>query len=108
VQSTKILEEQGFAEIAQGQGLDCFCEIDQLSGEGLALCREEVNEPIIDSNGDEVDGWCYVDTTTPPVVANETLTSHCSANGTGRVLRFVGEGEVQSNATLFYHCTNES
>ena len=107
-QSTKILEEQGFADVAQGQGLDCFCEIDQLSGESLALCREEVHEPIIDSNGDEVDGWCYVDTATPPVVANETLTSHCSANGTGRVLRFVGEGEVQSNATLFYHCTNES
>lgn len=99
-----LLQDSNFAEVAQYQQLDCFCRIEQLHGEEQKLCREQIAEPIVTSEG-QADGWCYIDATSAPVLGNPQLAAHCP-DTQERVLRFVGAGEIQDNATLFLHCTD--
>ena len=58
-------------------------------------------------NGNEVDGWCYVDAAASPPVGNAEVVAKCPDNEK-RILRFVGQGAAQSGATLFISCETEA
>lgn len=85
-------------------GLDCFCEIDQLAGEELRVCQQEL---VPEMNGETVDGWCYIDAMTFPRTGNDALVAHCSETER-RTLRFVGEAEPVIGSTVFISCHESS
>src|SRR5690606_17905187 len=85
---------------------DCFCEIEQLSGEPLTACQNDVSTaPEVD--GSPIDWWCYIDHDNVPTLGNEKLVEHC-ASGERRTIRFVGAGEPQDGALAFVMCQTES
>jgi hypothetical protein len=91
--------------ISQHANWDCFCEIPQLAGDELTACQADTNRiPML--NGEEVNGWCYVDATTTPQTGNEELVARC-ADTEKRMIRFAGKGEVQPDATMFIMCSGE-
>jgi hypothetical protein len=53
--------------------------------------------------GSQVNGWCYVDAMTTPPTGNPEIVSSCPDNEQ-RIMRFVGEGQAISGATLFLAC----
>jgi hypothetical protein len=85
---------------AQSSVVSCFCEIDQLAGDDLTVCQEEITPEAVSS---DVDGWCYIDAGTFPKTGNEELVSHCPS-GQRRTLRFVGDGEPVIGSTVFISC----
>jgi len=85
---------------------DCFCEIAQTAGTQRNACQNDVNNPPLD-NGQPVNGWCYVDSTTTPPTGNAEIVAKCPENEK-RIIRFVGEGEAQTGATLFITCTGDT
>jgi len=92
-------------DAAQTQGLDCFCQIEQLRGEARQACTEE-EESLFSVDGSQVDGWCYIDHSTFPTVGdNSGLVDHCPS-GQKRAIRFVGEGEPVVNSVSFITCDN--
>ena len=88
---------------SQALGLDCFCVIDQLEGDALAVCQNVLGDVLATGDGAPVDGWCYVDATTVPPTGNPQLVSHCPATQE-RTIRFVGDGEVANDGVLFIRC----
>jgi hypothetical protein len=92
--------------VAKNAGWNCYCEIDQLTGDGLKACQTDLNPaPIINGN-EAVDGWCYIDATTSPPTGDPQLVEKCPATEK-RLIRFVGNGEAQAGATLFITCSGE-
>jgi hypothetical protein len=92
--------------LAAKSGWDCFCEIPQSTGAELVACQQDPSPyPMV--NGDEVDGWCYVDANVSPAVGNPEIVAKCPDNEK-RNLRFLGQGEAQSGATLFISCHTEA
>lgn len=87
------------------EGLDCFCEIVQLSGEELEACQEQPSETI-SVNSQPVDGWCYVDGATVPPIGHSDNVASCPANQK-RKIKFVGQGQGVIGSTLFITCTGE-
>jgi hypothetical protein len=87
-------------------GWDCFCEIQQLTGEALQVCQNDgtTDSPMV--GGQIVDGWCYVDATTAPPTGNPDIVASCPETEQ-RIIRFVGDGKGQPGATLFITCTGE-
>lgn len=68
----------------------CVCEVKQLTASdmpGLTACKQEIKNPVLDSAGKPVNGYCYVDvedgTSNPEVLAN-------CASSQRRAIRFVG------------------
>jgi hypothetical protein len=88
-----ILEDEN----AEAAGWDCFCEIPQLKGDALSACRNDTDLELLESS--EGGGWCYVDAAT----GNADLVKTCPVTER-RMIRFVGEGEVQPSATAFITC----
>lgn len=86
------------------QGWNCFCEITQTTGNALSACQNEVNEPVVDTDGNAAHGWCYVDATTN--TGNPELVAGCAENER-RLIRFVGDGNAQPGATLLITCSGE-
>jgi hypothetical protein len=76
-----------------GQGLTCFCEINQASGPALMDCQ---NSAAPTSNG-----WCYVDASEGAGAAQ--LVAHCPAGGQHEI-RFVGAGAPGAGAVDFLAC----
>ncbi|MEZ4438839.1 MAG: hypothetical protein R3B72_07105 [Polyangiaceae bacterium] len=78
-------------------GTSCFCELEQLDGRALQICRD-------DASADEaqlpVDGWCYVDAEVEPPVGNPAVVAACPA-GDRRQLRFVGEAIETGPSFIF-------
>jgi hypothetical protein len=91
--------------VSQAAGWNCFCEIEQTSGDALRACQNDGDDDVTDSSGSQVDGWCYVDATTVPVTGNPALVETCPATQERRV-RFVGGGESLPGATLFITCSS--
>jgi hypothetical protein len=87
--------------------LDCYCEIDQLAGEGLTACQEQEEEDVALASGEEVSGWCYVDATSFPPVGNEALVAQCAPNQE-RIIRTVGDGQLVPGARMFVTCQSEN
>jgi hypothetical protein len=90
--------------IASASGWDCFCEITQTSSTAQTACQNDENDPPVLKNGQEVDGWCYVDATTTPPTGNVKIVDKCPATEK-RIVRFVGKGAAQPGATLFITCS---
>jgi hypothetical protein len=89
-------------ENAESEGWDCFCEIPQLTGDALTACRTEADgSPALASL--EEGGWCYVDAATD----NADLVASCPSTER-RMIRFIGDGEVQPSATAFITCSVEA
>ena len=80
-----------------GADLDCFCQVDQLGGDELAVCLDDPSDdPKLSQQ--PVDGWCYVD----HARGGDTLPDQCS-----QTIRLVGAGEPENKARLFITCANE-
>lgn len=88
--------------LAATAGWDCFCEIEQLSGDELSECQNNPDDTAVAG----LDGWCYVDATTAPPTGNPDIVASCPETEK-RIIRFVGEGKGQPGATLFITCTGE-
>src|SRR5690606_12276668 len=86
-------------------GWNCFCEIKQLEGNGqgepLNICQNDPGENL------GIDGWCYVDAATVPPTGNSEIVASCPPTEQ-RIIRFVGEGQGSTGATLFITCSGES
>jgi hypothetical protein len=55
-------------------------------------------------SGQPVNGWCYVDASTVPATGNAEIVKSCPDNEK-RMIRFVGDGEAATGATLFITCS---
>jgi hypothetical protein len=84
------------------KGADCFCEIDQLSGDDLLSCQHDTSVVPANASGEHLDGWCYVDQTT----GAPSLVDGCAA-GEKYKLRFVGAGQPASDAVTFITCAGD-
>ncbi|MBK8258981.1 MAG: hypothetical protein IPK82_40765 [Polyangiaceae bacterium] len=86
---------------------DCFCEIPQLTGtepgQPLYLCQNDLNEYPLDENGEQINGYCYLDAMSEPKVGNPDLLNTCPSTEK-RMLRFVGKGHPRPNSVLFLAC----
>ncbi len=89
-------------------GIDgaCFCEIEQTRDIDLDACQTVVQEPVTNKDNQAVDGWCYIDATTVPATGNRELVKNCPATQK-RIIRFVGEAQGATGATLFITCSGE-
>ncbi|MEM6790135.1 MAG: hypothetical protein AAF715_21625 [Myxococcota bacterium] len=86
---------------------NCFCEIEQLTGDDGAGCKSDVSSaPVNPTTGEAVHGWCYVDAATVPKTGDPRLVSDCPATQQ-RLIRFVNEGRGESGAKLFIACSGE-
>ncbi len=87
-------------------GWNCFCEIPQTLGVDLEACQSDVSDTPVNSQGDAVHGWCYVDATTVPPTGNPEIVANCPETEK-RIIRFVGNGKGGTGATLFITCSGE-
>jgi hypothetical protein len=85
---------------------NCFCEIEQTQGAERDACQNDVSNPPL-ASGQPVSGWCYVDATTVPATGNVDIVKSCPDNEK-RIIRFVGDGEAATGATLFITCSGDS
>jgi hypothetical protein len=92
--------------IAETSAWNCFCEITQVTGDNLTACQEKIENPPLNSAGEEVNGWCYVDATTSPPTGNVEIVADCPETER-RIIRFVGEGGAKAGATIFITCSGE-
>ncbi|MCC6553944.1 MAG: hypothetical protein IT372_13115 [Polyangiaceae bacterium] len=100
--------------LAKASGWDCVCEVVQIPNKSDAIddaaekeaCQQSTAEPVLTANGEEVNGWCYIDATTSPPTGNPDIVADCPATEQ-RIIRFVGKGEAQAGATLFITCSGE-
>jgi hypothetical protein len=82
-----------------------FCEIVQFpAGMSRQTCQNTV-DAMLPSSG--VDGWCYIDAASTPPVGNSAIVASCPTNDQ-RLIRFVGQGAVQTGATAFITCSGDT
>ena len=104
-----ITEEHRAAEdIAAARGITwtCSCEVTQLVGAPSDTCRDDPTSPSLDSMGDPINGFCYIDAAAQPPVGAPEIVSQCP-DAKGRALRFVGDPAVAPGATLLMVCAEE-
>jgi hypothetical protein len=83
---------------------DCFCEIPQLASEELSACQfEAADPPVVD--GEQVNGWCYIDATSVPAVGSPELVPEACASTERRLVRLVGNAKPRPGSTLFIMCS---
>jgi Tfp pilus assembly protein PilW len=73
----------------------CVCEVKQLTasdGAALTACKQEIKNPVLDSAGQPVNGYCYVDA--DDASSNPEIVGHCSSFQK-RAIRFVGRPATQ-------------
>jgi hypothetical protein len=92
--------------LTEAAGLDCFCEIKQLSGDALHACQYDPRRAPLTSSGETADGFCYIDATAVPPTGDPSLVDRCAATEQ-RKIRFVGAGEQLPGSTLFITCSGE-
>ncbi|MBK8940363.1 MAG: hypothetical protein IPM79_22790 [Polyangiaceae bacterium] len=82
---------------------DCFCEIEQLqTGDAKTECLNNADPDA----GAQGDGWCYIDAASVPPVGDPALVASCPADEQ-RLVRFVGQGDPKTGATVFVTCSGE-
>ena len=75
-----------------------FCALEQLSGDTLSACKQDVEEP------DGVSGWCYLSADLGATTGNPELVADCP-EGQKRRVRFIGMGPLpRDGAELFLFC----
>ncbi len=87
---------------AAAEGLDCFCMVDQLAGDELEACREQVGDEVLVS-GEPVHGWCYLDWRN----GVDALLEACPADKP-HTIRLVGDGQPMVGAKHFITCAAEN
>ncbi len=73
----------------------CVCEVKQLTASdaaALTACKQDIKTPVLDSAGQPVNGYCYVDAEEP--ASNPEVVTHCSPFQK-RAIRFVGRPATQ-------------
>ena len=88
----------------------CVCEIKQLTADdaaGLAACTKDAISPLLDSNHQAVNGYCYVDPG-KNTSANPELVKDCAA-GEKRAMRVVGSPAAQrpDDISVVIICSSE-
>lgn len=78
----------------QESELDCFCEVQQLTGDALTTCQNDLDP-------EAADGWCYTDAN----VGNPELVEMCTAQP--RIIRLMGEVQPRPDARHFITCAQE-
>jgi hypothetical protein len=102
-------------QVVTEAGLTCLCEIEQLSNTdengkatgNLDACQDNTAEVPLNSAGDPVHGWCYIDATTTPATGNPELVKACPETEK-RNLRLVGNGDSAPGAAVFVTCGDAS
>jgi len=75
-----------------------FCALEQLSGEALVACKQDVEEPS------GVSGWCYLSAELGAFTGNPELVADCPETEKRRV-RFIGMGTLpRDGGQLFLFC----
>jgi hypothetical protein len=92
--------------LAEAAGWNCFCEILQAADDSLTACQQDEADPPLNDSGQAVHGWCYIDATRQPPVGNSNLVASCPETEK-RIIRFVGDGQGVTGATLFITCSGE-
>jgi hypothetical protein len=87
----------------EGAQWNCFCEVEQLKGDGKTKCEQDEVDP---KDPQHYSGWCYIDATTSPRIGNPKLVNDCPETEK-RIVRFIGDGEAQTGATMFITCSGE-
>lgn len=105
-QSAPAVQAAKQDELAETAGWNCFCQIDQLQGGNRDACQNDASDAPVNGDGEAVNGWCYVDAATVPRTGNPEIVADCPATEQ-RIIRFVGEGQGASGATLFITCSGE-
>jgi hypothetical protein len=82
----------------------CFCEIPQLGGQDLSACQNEKADPIV-VDGDQVNGWCYIDANAVPAIGSKELVPETCSSEEKRLIRFVGTAKARPGSELFIMCT---
>jgi len=86
-------------------GWDCFCELEQASGDELFACQNDPSDrPQV--NGVDVNRWCYVDASSFPPLGNPEILASCPDNEK-RNIRFLGSGAPKNNSTVFMSCIDQ-
>ena len=85
-------------------GADCFCEIPQLAGDELSACQNEKADPLV-VDGEQVDGWCYIDATSLPPVGSPELVPESCVSTERRLVRLVGKAKARPGSTLVIMCS---
>ena len=85
-------------------GYNCFCEIDQASGDELNACQTDPSRELETLGSTEANGWCYIDATEGHKTGNPALVENCAATQK-RKIRFVGAAQQLPNSTQFITCS---
>ncbi|MFO0589120.1 MAG: hypothetical protein U0441_16330 [Polyangiaceae bacterium] len=83
---------------------NCFCEIPQLSGAELTSCQNDKDDPQV-VDGQQVNGWCYIDATAIPAVGSKELVPESCTEAEKRLIRFVGTAKARPGSDMFIMCT---
>jgi len=93
--------ENGIVEASD----NCFCEVPQLQGDELTACQNDTADPIV-IDGDQVDGFCYVDDSSVPKVGNPDLVPDSCTATERRLIRLVGNAKARPGSSLFIMCSD--
>lgn len=90
--------------------LDCFCAVEQLEPlQGpdwdTPPCQNDLSDAPVDSHGEALDGFCYVDPGRG--LGDAALVGACPEDQQ-RILRFVGAGASDPSSTVYLSCTSDS
>jgi hypothetical protein len=90
----------------QSTGWNCFCEVSQLTGVQGSTCQDDASAIPVDTGGNPLQGFCYVDSTVSPPLGDTVLTEGCIATER-RLLRFVGPDLPAAGASIYAVCADE-
>jgi hypothetical protein len=82
---------------------DCFCEVPQLGGKELSACQVDKSDPLV-VDGQQANGWCYVDATSTPPVGSPALVPDSCPSTERRLVRLVGNAKAKPGSTLVITC----
>lgn len=90
--------------------LDCFCAVEQIeplhgSDWDTMPCQNDLSEAPVDSQGEALDGFCYVDPARG--LGDAALVGACPEDQK-RILRFVGAGVPDPSGAVYLSCTSDS
>ncbi|MBK8253793.1 MAG: hypothetical protein IPK82_14150 [Polyangiaceae bacterium] len=86
------------------EGASCFCEVPQLEGAELTACQNENADPLV-VDGEQVNGFCYIDATAVPPVGSPELVPDSCVSTERRVVRLVGNAKARPGSDYYVMCS---
>ena len=87
-----------------GKETRCLCVIPQAAvGPDMNACRTYLDEPVVSTFGQQVNGWCFVDAVSSPPVGAPELTAGCPSDRR-RALRLTGNARQVEGSQLYLYC----